>query len=236
MGEEFRRLRVDQLLSRFGYCSRREAPKWVREGRVTANGVALESTDRRVDPRAVQVDGAAIEGPCGLLVLFHKPAGVVCSRDEREGTSVYDLLPPRWSARNPPITTVGRLDRETTGLLLITDVGEWVHRWTSPRHHVVKTYEATLDGPVKEEWKAVFASGELRLDGEDKPCLPAQLTVVSEREGRLDVVEGRYHQVRRMFAAVGAGVTRLHRSRFGPYELGDLPEGQWRFLEPPCFG
>lgn len=228
-------LRVDQMLSRFGYCSRREASRWVREGRVTVEEVVVEATDLRLDPRTVRVDGAAIEGPTGLLVLLHKPAGVVCSRDEREGALVYGLLPARWSARNPPVTTVGRLDRETTGLLLITDVGEWVHRWTSPRHHVVKTYEALLDVPVREEWKHVFASGQLRLEGENKPCLPAPLTVVSEREARLEVMEGRYHQVRRMFAAVGATVLRLHRSRFGPYELGDLPVGHWRLLEPPCF-
>ncbi len=235
MGEENRRLRVDQLLSRFGYCSRREASRWVRDGRVTAGESAVDEPEVRVDPQTVKVDGQFIEGVGGLLVLLHKPAGVVCSRDEREGASVYDLLPPRWSARNPPVTSVGRLDRETTGLLLITDVGEWVHRWTSPRHHVSKIYEATLDGPVREEWRAIFASGELRLDGEDKPCLPAVLTFVSERQARLELTEGRYHQVRRMFAAVGGNVVRLHRARFGAYELGDLPIGQWRPLDPPCF-
>jgi 16S rRNA pseudouridine516 synthase len=200
---------------------------------VEVGGRVVEDVSERVDPGGVRVDGEAVEGADGLLVAWHKPAGVVCSRGDGEGRSVYELLPERWSRRNPAVTTVGRLDRDTTGLLLVTDLGVWVHRWTSPRHHVEKVYEVTLDGPGEASWVERFASGKLMLEGEDKPCLPARLEWVGEVQARLHLTEGRFHQVKRMFAAMGRNVVRLHRSRFGPYELGDLAEGAWRVLPIP---
>lgn len=226
-------IRVDQLLSRYGYCSRREAHAWARAGRVTLEGTPLKDTSERVEVSKVLVDGEPIEAPDGLLAMLHKPLGVVCSRDGREGPSVFDLLPSRWSERNPPVATVGRLDKDTTGLLLITDAGEWVHRWTSPKHHHEKTYEVTYEGEPKPGMVEWFASGALRLEGEDRCCLPARLEFISPGFAKLHLVEGRFHQVRRMFTAVGLNVIRLHRPRFGPYELGDLPEGQWRLLPMP---
>lgn len=232
-GASNRGMRVDQLLSRYGYCSRREADVWVRRGRVTLDGAPVTDSSERVDPGRIRIDDAPVEGAEGLLVMLHKPAGVVCSRSEGEGRSVYELLPERWSGRNPPVTTVGRLDRDTTGLLLITDMGEWVHRWTSPKHHVEKTYEVVLDGPADDAWVGLFAAGTLLLPDEEKPCLPARLELVGEREVRLHLTEGRFHQVKRMFSAVGRQVVRLHRSRFGEYELGDLPPGEWRGLLLP---
>lgn len=228
-----RGLRVDQLLSRFGYGSRREAAAWLRDGRVTVEGVPRRDPADRVDPRAVRIDGEPVEAPDGLLAMFHKPAGVVCSRDEREGPTIYDRLPARWSRRNPPVTSVGRLDRDTTGLLLVTDLGELVHRWTSPRQHVEKTYEVTVRGRLDPSWVERLGAGELWLEGDRKPCLPARLEILSPTEARLHLVEGRYHQVRRMFAALGVEVIRLHRSRFGPYELGDLVCGDWAVLAIP---
>jgi 16S rRNA pseudouridine516 synthase len=193
----------------------------------------LADPAKRVDPRRVTIDGAPVEAPEGLLVLLHKPIGVVCSRDTREGPNVYDLLPSRWSRRNPPITSVGRLDKDTTGLLLLTDTGEWVHRWTSPRKDIEKTYEVLLDAEPDPGAVALFASGSLRLDGESSPCRPARLELLGSRSARLHLTEGRFHQVRRMFAAIGRFVLKLHRSRFGAYELGDLPEGSWKIVGPP---
>ncbi len=228
-----RGMRIDQILSNFGYCSRREAALWVRRGRVEAEGRVADDASERIAPGLVRVDGEAVEGPAGLLALLHKPPGVVCSRSDGEGPGVHGLLPERWSRRQPPVTTVGRLDRDTTGLLLVTDLGEWVHRWTSPKHHVEKTYEVLLDGPGEAAWVELFAAGTLLLEGEEKPCLPARLEWVGPREARLHLVEGRFHQVKRMFSAVGREVVRLHRSRFGTYELGDLPEGAWRLLDLP---
>jgi 16S rRNA pseudouridine516 synthase len=221
-------LRLDQLLSRYGYCSRREASAWVKAGRVTVNGLPLQKSEQRVDPAAVRVDGAPVEFPHGLLVAFHKPAGVACSHNATESPLIYDLLPPRWLSRQPPPQTVGRLDRETSGLILLTDDGALLHRLTSPRHDVVKTYEVTVDTDIPDGLVALFAAGTLTLRGEDKPCLPAELEVLTPRTARLHIREGKYHQVRRMFASQGCTVTALHRTRVGRVELGNLAAGEWR--------
>jgi len=179
------------------------------------------------------VDGEPLESPDGILVLFHKPAGYVCSHDDREGQRVFDLLPARWLKRNPPVTTVGRLDKDATGALVVTDQGDLVHQFTSPKRHVTKLYEVTVDRDLEASLIQLFAAGTLVLEDEHKPCLPAKLEIVSAREARLELTEGKYHQVKRMFASQGWTVTRLHRSRFGDFELGDLPVGQWRRLDLP---
>jgi len=119
-------------------------------------------------------------------------------------------------------------------LLLLTDDGALVQRWTSPRRKVPKVYEVSVDADLGTELIALFASGALLLNGETKPCLPAKLEIVSARQARLELVEGRFHQVKRMFAGQGLSVTRLHRSRFGQFELGDLQPGQWRLLPLPA--
>ncbi len=223
-------VRLDALLSRYGYCSRSEARAWVKDGRVTATGRAFSSPSDKASPGTVLVDGEPVEFPDGLLVLLHKPADHVCSHDPGEGPSVYDLLPPRWLMRNPVVTTIGRLDKDATGVLLITDDGDLVHRWTSPKHKVAKLYEVTVDADLPAGLAALFASGALMLEGEEKPCLPAQLTVIGPREATLELTEGRYHQVKRMFAGQGCTVTRLHRSRFGDIMLDGLAPGEWRAL------
>ena len=224
-------VRLDALLSRYGYCSRSEARAWVKDGRVTATGRAFSSPSDKASPGTVQVDGEPVEFPDGLLVLLHKPADHVCSHDPGEGPSVYDLLPPRWLMRNPVVTTIGRLDKDATGVLLITDDGDYLHRVISPRRHVPKTYLATLDRPLTGREAALFASGELMLEGEDKPLLPAELAVIDETHARLTITEGRYHQVRRMFAAVGNHVNALHRERIGGLILPEDHEpGQYRIL------
>lgn len=205
----------------------------MRGGRVLVNGQRAEAVDQKARAADVQVDGEPVEAPEGILLLLHKPAGHVCSHAEREGPRVFDLLPARWLKRNPPVTTVGRLDKDATGALLITDQGELVHRWTSPKRHVTKLYEVTVDRDLELGLTGVFASGELRLEDEPKPCLPAKLEITGPRTARLELTEGKYHQVKRMFASQGWTVLRLHRSRFGEFELGDLPVGQWRRLEIP---
>lgn len=225
--------RLDQILANYGYCSRSEAKFLVRQGRVTAGGEVLHAAEKKFPPDEVRVDGELIDCPAGILVVLHKPAGFVCSHDEAEGQLVYELFPERWTRRNPPVTTVGRLDKDTTGVLLLTDQGELVQRWTSPKHKVPKVYEVTVDRDLEPGLVEMFASGTLVLNGEDKPCLPARLEILSPREARLELTEGRYHQVKRMFAAQGFHVTKLHRSRFGDIELGDLAPGQWRHLPLP---
>jgi 16S rRNA pseudouridine516 synthase len=209
------RFRIDQMLSRHGYCSRGESRGWLKAGRVRIGDLIAKDPSEKVLLADLRIDGEPVDHPEGILVMLHKPAGLVCSRDEREGANVFSLLPERWSRRNPPITSVGRLDKETTGLLLITDRGELVQRWTSPRHKVTKRYEVLVDQDLTPELIPLFASGTLRLPDESDPCLPATLTLTGTRTASLDLIEGRYHQVRRMFASQGFRVESLHRSRFG---------------------
>lgn len=223
--------RVDQLLSSLGYCTRKEAQRLCDAGRVTVGEGACDDASRRVDPDEVRLDGAPLEFPRGLLVMLHKPVGRVCTHDSREGALIYELLPPRWLQRDPKVTTIGRLDKDTSGLLLVTDQGALVQRLTSPKHHVDKTYEVTLDAEPGDELVAAFTRGvELKEGGERETTLPATLKLLGDRRAEVTVREGRYHQVRRMFAAYGLHVVALHRTRFGEWELGDLPEGSWRAL------
>jgi 16S rRNA pseudouridine516 synthase len=163
---------------------------------------------------------------------MHKPLDVVCSHREA-GRSVYELLPNRWRARIPALSTIGRLDKDTSGLLLITDDGPFLHRVISPRSHVAKRYIATLARPLEGGEAEVFAAGTLMLEGETEPLAPAQLEPTGPTEAKLTITEGRYHQVRRMFAAVGNHVTALHRDRIGGLALpADLAPGAWRILTP----
>lgn len=222
--------RLDQLLANLGYCSRREAKAWLHAGRVTVRGVAADDPGDKADPADVRVDGEPLDHPDGLLLVLHKPLGLVCSHDEREGPRVYDLLPARWRARNPQVTSIGRLDKETSGLLLLTDQTALVHRLTSPKHKVPKVYVATVDRDLSADLIALFASGTLQLEGEKAPCAPATLRLRDARTAELTLTEGKYHQVRRMFAAVGATVLTLHRVRFGDLALDDLAPGTWREL------
>lgn len=225
--------RLDQLLASLGYGSRRDVRELVEEGRVSVAGSVAARFDVKVDPSAVLVDGAGLDAPDGLLAVFHKPVGYTCTHSADEGPTIYELLPPRWLARNPAATSIGRLDKDTSGLLLITDLGRLVQRFTSPKSEVEKVYEVTVDGCMSPEMAGVFAEGTLMLRGEDKPCLPARLEITGDHTGTITLHEGRYHQVRRMFASQGVTVTKLHRTRFGSYELGDLPEGAFRLELPP---
>ena len=206
------------------------------DGRVTVQGKGAEDCGTKASPADVRVDGEPLDHPDGVLLMLHKPVGLVCSHDGREGPDIYSLLPERWRRRNPAVTSIGRLDKETSGLLLLTDLSPLVHRLTSPKHKVPKVYRATLDRDVAPGLVTQFANGTLLLEGEDTPCAPAQLTLLAPREAELTLTEGRYHQARRMFAAAGLTVLTLHRGRFGPLELGDLPAGQWRELALDYFG
>lgn len=227
--------RVDQLLASLGYGTRREVREWLRAGRVTVRGVAADDPGARVAPGDVRVDGEPLDHPGQLLILLNKPAGRVCSHDPAEGPGVYGLLPERWRRRNPPVTSVGRLDKETTGLLLLTDCSAIVHRLTSPRSKVPRVYQATLDREPPPGAEDVFADGRCVLPGETDPCAPARMRRMGNRLAEIVVMEGRYHLVRRMFASQGCAVLELHRTRFGDLELGGLPQGQWIELPVNCF-
>jgi 16S rRNA pseudouridine516 synthase len=230
-------LRLDRLLANMGYGSRKEVQGLVRAGAVTLDGAALQAADAKiaVQPDLAQrmrVQGRPLDPPPGMALMLHKPLGVTCSHKEA-GPLVYDLLPSRWRMREPGISTVGRLDKETSGLLLLTDDGALLHRIISPRHHVPKRYRATLARPLTGEEGAAFASGTLLLEGDAKPLAPAVLAPISPIEAFLTVTEGRYHMVRRMFAALGNHVEALHRDRIGALDLPeDLAPGEHRLMTP----
>lgn len=227
--------RLDRLLANLGYGSRKEVQALVAGGKVMLDGVVLKDAGARIAvdatlPERMTIRGVPVDPPAPLVLMMHKPLGVVCSHKE-DGEKIYDLLPRRWRLRDPGLSTVGRLDKDTSGLILITDDGDFLHRVISPKRHVPKTYLATLDRPLNGSEGAIFAAGTLMLDSEDKPLLPAQLDVVDETTARLTITEGRYHQVRRMFAAVGNHVVTLHRERIGGIVLpDDLAPGQHRIL------
>jgi 16S rRNA pseudouridine516 synthase len=227
--------RLDQLLANLGYCSRREARLWIKDGRVTVGGKPAASFGQKAGAADVRIDGEPPDHPGGLLLLLHKPVGLVCSHDLREGPNVYSLLPDRWQRRNPPVTSIGRLDKETSGLLLLTDQSALVHRLTAPKHKVPKVYRAIVDRDLPAGLAPLFASGTLVLPGESTPCAPASLKVTGPREAELTLTEGRYHQVRRMFASQGCEVTHLQRTHFGQCDLGELPAGRWRELPLDAF-
>lgn len=227
--------RLDRLLANMGYGSRKEVRQLVRAGLVTLDGAPVVDADMRlkVEPELsarMRIRGARLDPVPGMALMLHKPKGVTCSHKEA-GTLVYDLLPSRWRAREPAISSVGRLDKETSGLLLLTDDGDLLHRIISPKRHVAKRYLATLARPLQGHEGAAFASGELMLEGEDKPLAPAVLELLTPTTAWLTVTEGRYHQVRRMFAAVGNHVNELHRDRIGGLDLpGDLEPGTYRLM------
>ncbi|MGA2499561.1 MAG: 16S rRNA pseudouridine(516) synthase [Tepidisphaeraceae bacterium] len=220
--------RLDCLLANLGYCFRSRTREFLKSEQVCLEGRRLLDPSARVDRDHVTVAGETLDPPA-LYILLHKPLGYICSHKEH-GSLVYDLIPPRWTGRKPRITSVGRLDKDTTGLLLLSDDGVLVHRLTNPKHHVPRVYRAVLAKPLAGNEAAVFASGTLMLPEDRKPLQPAEMQALSPREARLTLREGRYHQVRRMFEAMDNAVTELHRESFGPLTLAGLAPGEWRLL------
>lgn len=227
--------RLDRLLANLGYGSRREVGGLVARRQVMLDGEVVKDVGAKIPivpdlPERMKISGKPVDPPAPLTLIMHKPLDVVCSHREA-GRSVYELLPARWRARMPALSSIGRLDKDTTGLLLITDDGPFLHRVISPRANVAKRYVATLDRPLEGTEAEVFAAGTLMLEGETDPLAPAVLEPLGPKQARLTITEGRYHQVRRMFAAVGNHVTALHRDRIGGLDLPpDLEPGDWRIL------
>ena len=223
-------MKLVKHLANLGYGSRKQVALMFREGRITDAAGEVMYADDPLDHDNLRVDGEPLDPPQGLLLMLHKPVGYTCSTKDA-GRIVYDLLPPRYRLRSPLLSNVGRLDRDTSGLLLFTDDGALLHRISSPKSKLSKVYEATLAEDMRGDEAAVFSSGTLMLESEQTPLLPAELQVINARHVRLTLHEGRYHQVRRMFAAVGNHVVALHRTRVGGLGLGELAAGQWRALD-----
>lgn len=226
-------MKLIKLIANLGYGSRKQVTAWFRQGLVTdAEGEVLYADDQlgvHAEHADIRFDGEPLDPPAGMVIMLHKPLGVTCSRKD-PGRVIYDLMPPRFSLRSPALSTVGRLDRDTSGLLLLTDDGALLHRIISPKAEIAKIYEATLANDLRGDETAIFAAGTLLLESETTPLAPAELQVLGPRKARLTLTEGRYHQVRRMFAAVGNHVESLQRIAVGGMDLDGLESGQWRLL------
>lgn len=225
--------RIDKLLANLGYCSRRSASEFLKIHTVMAGAARIRDGSIKASPGEITIDGMPPDFPNGIFILMNKPAGYVCSHDEGEGPRVYDLLPAQWMMRNPCPSTIGRLDRDTTGALLITDIPGLSHAFTAPSKSVEKVYTVTLDKPFNKDDTTRLTSGTLVLTGEARPCLPAALIATGERTVEITICEGRYHQVKRMFGHCGYEVVALHRVRFGSWTVADIPEGTFVHLDVP---
>ncbi len=222
-------MKLIKLIANLGYGSRKEVTAMFRDGRITdAHGEVLYADDK-AEHEDIRIDGEPLDPPAGLLIMLHKPIGYTCSTKDH-GELIYELLPPRFRLRSPIVSSIGRLDRDTSGLLLMTDDGVLLHRISSPKHKLAKVYEVTLARDLRGDEGKLFASGKMMLESEKDPLAPAELEVIDARHARVTVTEGRYHQVRRMFAAVGNHVETLHRPQVGGLTLGDLMVAEWRIL------
>ncbi len=221
--------RLDKLIAGNTGFSRKEVKDLVRQGRVAVGGLRAKAADMKVDPAkdAVTVDGAPVGVSAGAAyVLLHKPAGYLSATEDGRDQTVMDLLSDELRRKN--IAPVGRLDKDTEGLLLLTDDGELNHRLTSPRHHVDKVYYARVEGTLEQADVTAFAAG---IELSDFTCRSAGLEILSANECLVTVREGKFHQVKRMLAKCGKPVVYLKRLAMGPLRLDDtLAPGEYRLL------
>ena len=220
-------IRLDKFLADSGIGTRSDVKKRIREGRITVNGRVAGKPEQKVDPAADQIsfDGTPLVYEKYSYYLFHKPAGCVTARQDQLNKTVMDYFP---DAMQKDFSPVGRLDKDTEGLLLITNDGDLTHRLLSPAYHVKKTYYVQVDKKIPDEARERFAEG---MDiGDEKLTLPADLKILGDREAELTIAEGRFHQVKRMFAAVGCNVTYLKRISMGTLKLGTLEKAAYRKL------
>lgn len=224
--------RLDRLIAGQCLLTRSEAVKAIRRGRVTVDGVVCRVPETKCDPETavLSLDGAAVSYQEHLYLMLNKPAGLLCVSRDPNAPTVMDLVPPVWRRRE--LFPAGRLDKDTHGLVILTDDGDFAHRMLSPRQAIYKHYRAVLDAPVDPAVPAAFAAGTSLPDG--TACLPASLTVLEAGEHPLvdiAVCEGKYHQVKRMCGTHGLGVNWLKRVSIGGLVLDEsLAEGEMREL------
>lgn len=221
-------LRIDKYLADCGIGTRSEVKKYIKAKQITVNEQVISKPDVKVDENIDRICfmGKEIIYEKYVYYLLHKPAGCVTAKQDNVHKTVMKYFPEEILAKD--IAPVGRLDLDTEGLLLFTNDGPLTHHLLSPTHHIPKTYYAILDKEVPETAVELFKNG---VDiGDDKLTLPAELVILSEKEAELTIHEGRFHQVKRMFEAVGCTVTYLKRLSMGSLTLGDLPKGEYRKL------
>lgn len=221
-------MRLDKFISQYSDYSRSLIQQAIKAGRVSVNAVIAKKGDQKLlGDEIITLDGKPVEAFQTRYLMLHKPLGYVCANSDSNYPVVVDLIRlPRWQE----LQIVGRLDIDTTGLVLLTDDGQWNHRITSPRRECDKVYRVTTANPISNDTATLFAAG-VQLHGEKAPTRPAQLELMSSHEARLKIHEGKYHQVKRMFAAAGNQVVALHRESIGSIQLDPtLAPGEYRAL------
>lgn len=219
-------MRLDRFLAEATGQTRSVVKKALHRGDVTVDSEVVKKSDLQINGQEVRLEGRLLNEPKARYVLLHKPVGYISATQDEVHPCVLQLLPPELCRG---IQCAGRLDVDTTGALLLTDDGQWSHRLRSPKHGCKKVYQVDLAEPLPPGVAAQFAEG-IMLNGEESLTLPAQLETLTPTRVLLTIQEGKYHQVKRMFAAVGNFVVALHRVQVAEIVLGDLPEGQWRYL------
>ena len=220
--------RIDKIIASQGKYSRSDVKGLVAKGRVQVDGVRIKSSSVKADPaiNRISIDGVDITVKQHIYLMLNKPKGYVSATEDKEHQTVLELVPEEYAGRE--LFPAGRLDRDTTGLMIITDDGVMAHNILSPKKHVQKVYHVTIDIPVTEEMQKGFADGVELNDG---VCKAAGLEMNGEYTAIVTLKEGRYHQIKRMFGCFGAKVVELHRVAMGDLYLpSDLPEGQCREL------
>ncbi len=221
-------MRIDKFLAQSTGLSRKEVHRLIQTGKITLDDEVIKNIGLHVkDDADILLNGFPVEPPRDYYLMLHKPEGFVCSNQDGSHPSVLNFIE---LPRADEMTICGRLDVDTTGLVLITSDGKWAHRVTSPRHKTGKRYRVVTADPIASSAIDTFAQG-LMLNSELKPTLPAELEILSSHEALLTLQEGRYHQVKRMFAAIGNKVVGLHREKIGFITLDDeLEPGEYREL------
>ena len=221
-------MRLDKYICQATTLTRSQAKKVISQGRITSNAACIRNSAYKVsENEAISLDGKQIAVRGLRYIMLNKPQDFICSTVDEQLPSILNLID---AEKREQLFIAGRLDADTTGLTLITDDGQWSHQITSPRKKCVKRYRVGLAEPLPDEAIALFKEG-IQLKSENQPCLPATLEIISETEVLLTISEGKYHQVKRMFAAVGNHVTALHREQIGQIELDEnLALGEWRYL------
>ena len=225
-------LTLEKILFSQGFGTRRYCSDLVYADLVKVNGVLAEDPEEKISTENLQleVDGEDWEFHEKAYIAFHKPLGYECSHKTSHHPSIYGLLPQPLVERG--IQCVGRLDYDTTGLILMSDDGQFIHKMTTPKKNIGKIYEITTPDPITQK-QIDHLLGGVVLDDDPKPCFATACVQKDEKLLAMTIVEGRYHQVKRMMAAVGNHVAALHRTTIGAYTMpSDLPEGEWRWLYP----
>ena len=221
-------MRLDKFISNSTSFTRSQTKQAIRSGKVKVDGTVVKNSAQQVtEDSDVEYMGVAVNKAQPRYIMFNKPTGVVCANKDKDHATVFDSL---FVPRADTLHVAGRLDIDTTGLVLITDDGQWLHRITSPKHDHKKVYIVGLDSPITDKQIRILEAG-VQLKKEKKRSLPAVIEVIEDKKIRMTISEGKYHQVKRMLAAVGNHVVTLHRESIATIQLDkNLEEGQWREL------